>query len=45
MGETEDAYTLYLGLPWGGNYLGSSRRRCEDNIKMVLREIMWKNVD
>jgi hypothetical protein len=28
--------------PEGKGQLGSQRRRCEDNIRMDLREIWWK---
>jgi hypothetical protein len=33
------AYRVLVGRPQGKRPLGRSRRRCEDNIKMDLREI------
>jgi hypothetical protein len=34
-----------MGKPEGKRQLGESRRRWVDNIKMVLREIRWDEVD
>jgi hypothetical protein len=39
MGEGRGAYRVLVGRPEGKRPLGRSRRRCEDNIKMDLREI------
>jgi hypothetical protein len=41
MGEKRNAYTVLVGTPEGKRPLGTPRRRLEDNIKMVLREIGW----
>jgi hypothetical protein len=39
MGERRDVYRVLVGRPEGKRPLGRPRRRCEDNIKMNLREI------
>jgi hypothetical protein len=41
MGEedTRNAYKILVGKPEGKRLLGRHRRRCEDNIRMDLREI------
>jgi hypothetical protein len=39
MGEGRGAYRVLIGRPKGKSSLGRPRRRWEDNIKMVLREI------
>jgi hypothetical protein len=38
MGVKRGAYKVLVGKPEGRRPLGRSRRRCEDNIKMDLRE-------
>jgi hypothetical protein len=38
MGEMINAY-IFVGKPEGNRQLGRSRRRCEDNIRIDLREI------
>jgi hypothetical protein len=45
MGETRNAYKIFLGKPEGKRPLGRPRRRWMDNIKMDLREIGWDGVD
>jgi hypothetical protein len=39
MGEGRGVYRVLIGSPEGRRPLGRPRRRWEDNIKMVLREI------
>jgi len=39
MGEGRGVYRVFIGKPEGKRPLGRPRRRCEDNIKMELREI------
>jgi hypothetical protein len=39
MGEERGVYRILVGRPEGKRPLGRPRRRWEDNIKMVLREI------
>jgi hypothetical protein len=39
MGEGRDVYRVLVGRPEDKIPLGRPRRRCEDNIKMDLREI------
>jgi hypothetical protein len=37
-------YKISVGKPEGKRPLGRSRHRWEDNIKMDLKEIGWKDV-
>jgi hypothetical protein len=39
MGEGRNIYRVLGGRPKGKRPLGRPRRKCEDNIKMDLREI------
>jgi hypothetical protein len=39
MGERREAYMALVGNPEGRRPLERPRRRWEDNIKMVLREV------
>jgi hypothetical protein len=39
MGEGRGVYRILVGRPEGKRPLGRPRRRCEDNIKLDLREI------
>jgi hypothetical protein len=41
MGERRGAYRALVEKPEGRRPLGRPRRRCEDNIKMDLREVGW----
>ena len=41
MGTRRGAYRALLGKPEGRRSLGRRRRRWEDNINMVLREVGW----
>jgi hypothetical protein len=41
MGEIRGAYRVLVGKREGRRPLGRPRRRCEDNIKMYLREVGW----
>jgi hypothetical protein len=34
-------YRVLMGKPEGNRPLERPRRRCEDGIRMVLREIAW----
>jgi hypothetical protein len=45
MGEERRVYIVLVGKPEGKRPLGRPRRRCEDGIKMVLREIGLGCVD
>lgn len=36
--ETRNAYEILVGIPEGKEPLGRSRYRCEESIKMELRE-------
>jgi hypothetical protein len=45
MGEKRDAYRLLVGEPEGRRPLGRPRRRWLDNIRMVLVEVRWGDVD
>jgi hypothetical protein len=45
MGEVSGAYNILVGRPEGRRQLGRPRRRWEDNIKMDLREIGFRDVD
>jgi hypothetical protein len=47
MREKRNAYRILVGNPEGKRPLGRHRRRCEDNIKMDLREmrIGWGGMD
>jgi hypothetical protein len=45
MGEVRGAYNILVGRPKGRRPLGRPGRRWEDNIKIVLREFGFGNVD
>jgi hypothetical protein len=45
MGEVRGAYNILVGRPEGRRPLGRPRRGWEDNIKMDLREIGFRDVD
>jgi hypothetical protein len=45
MGEVRGAYNILIGRPEGRRPLGRPKRRCEDNIKMVLREMGFGDVE
>ncbi|KAJ4429870.1 hypothetical protein ANN_22074 [Periplaneta americana] len=45
MGESRNAYRMLVGRPEGKRPLGRPRRRWEDNIKMVLREVGYDGRD
>jgi hypothetical protein len=45
MGEKRNAYRLLVGKPEGRRPLGRPRRRWLDNIRMVLVEVEWGDVD
>jgi len=45
MGEMRNAYKILIGQPEEKSPLGRPRRRCEDNIRIALREIWWECVD
>jgi len=44
MGEMRNVYNILVGKPEGKRQLGRPRRRCEDNIRMNLREKAWEGV-
>jgi hypothetical protein len=41
MGRSRGAYRVLVGNPEEGRPLGRHRRRWEDNIKMVIRQVVW----
>jgi hypothetical protein len=41
MGEERNVYKVLVGKPQGKRPLGRPCRRCEDGIRMDLREIGW----
>jgi hypothetical protein len=41
MGERRGAYGILVGNPEGKGLIGGPRHRCEDNIKMYLKEVGW----
>jgi hypothetical protein len=45
MGEMMNAYRILVGELEGKRPLGRPRCRCNDNIKMDLREIGWGGMD
>jgi hypothetical protein len=45
MGRKRDAYRVLMGKSEGKRQLGRPRRRWEDNIKIVLLEVGWEDVD
>jgi hypothetical protein len=45
MGKKRNAYRIFVGRPEGKRPLGRPRRRCENNIKMDLREIALGGID
>jgi hypothetical protein len=45
IGETRNAYRIFVGNPEGKRLLGRPRRRWVDNIKIDLREIEWDGGD
>jgi hypothetical protein len=44
-GEKMNSYGILVGKPEGKRPLGRPSRRCEDNIKIDLREIEWGGMD
>jgi hypothetical protein len=44
-GGGEEGEMLLVGKPEGRRPLGRPRRRCVDNIKMDLVEVVWGDVD
>jgi len=45
MEETRNANNISVGKLEGKRPLGKPRRRCENIIRMVVREIEWEGVD
>jgi hypothetical protein len=45
MGETKNIYKISVRKPEGKRPLRRTRRRWENNTRMVLREIRWEGVD
>ena len=39
MEQSRNAYRVLVGKPEGNRPIGRPRRRCEDDIKMYLREV------
>jgi hypothetical protein len=44
-GEKWNAYMIVVGKPEGKRPLGIPRRRCEDNIKIILGRMGWYGLD
>jgi len=45
MGERRGVYRVLVGKPEGKRPLGRPRCRWEDNIKMDLQEVGWRDMD
>jgi hypothetical protein len=45
MGEGRSTYRILVGRTGGRRPLGRPRRRWQDNIKMDLQEVGWRNMD
>jgi hypothetical protein len=45
MWEKRSAYRIVVGKPDGKRPLGRPRCKCEDNIKIDLRDIGWGGMD
>lgn len=45
VGEMRNAYTLCTGTPERNSLFGRHRRSCENDIKVDVKEIRYKNVD
>jgi hypothetical protein len=45
MGEMRNTYKIFIGKPERKRPRGRPRRRWEDNIRMNLKEIAWRDVD
>jgi hypothetical protein len=45
MAEMRNAHKILVGKPEGKKPFERPKRRWEDNIKMDLREIGWRNAD
>jgi hypothetical protein len=44
-GERKGLYRVFMGKPEGKRPLGRPRCRWEDNIKMDLQEVGWRDMD
>ena len=44
LGKTRSKYRILLGKSEGDKPLGKHRQRCDDNIKMDLKETRWVRV-
>jgi hypothetical protein len=45
MGQMKIAFSILVRKPDGKGRLGRHRHKCENNIKMDLRETGWEDVD
>jgi hypothetical protein len=45
MGEMKNAYRILVGIPERKRVFGRPKHRWEDNIRMYLREILWKGME
>jgi len=45
MGEESEVYRVLVGKPVGRRPLGRPRRRCVDNIRMDIQEVVWWHMD
>jgi len=44
MGETRNAYNIFVGKREGKRPLGRSKHTCYDDVIMDLREIIWESM-
>jgi len=44
MGETSGTFSGLMRKPEGKTALGRPRRRCENNIKIYLRDVSWSGL-
>jgi hypothetical protein len=45
MGEERKVYGVLIVQQLGKRSLGRPRRRCEDGIRIVLREVSWRDIE
>jgi hypothetical protein len=45
MGDRRREYRVLVGIPEGKKPIERTRRRWEDNIKIVLQEVGWGGMD
>jgi hypothetical protein len=45
MGDTKNTYEILVGKYEGKLPFGRTRRRCEDNVRLDVKETLWESVD